>query len=354
MANANKKLMGYIGTYTTGESKGIYKFKLNVSNGKIEDVDLAAHIENPTYLCIDNDNKYLYSVAKSCKRGGVASFLIENSTGKLKFLNSQLSTGKPPCYVSIDNNRKYLFSANYHKGNIETFPIDEDGSLKLRTSVVIHKGSGPHKNQESAHLHYVSPTPDQKNLYAIDLGCDTLSVYNIENGILKENRKALFKFQPGSGPRHLVVHPKLNYIYVITELTSEIVVLKYNEINSEFEFIQKVSTLPENYTESSAGGAIHISYDGKYLYASNRGHDSIAVFEINTCSGKVKPIQYISTYGSFPRDFEIDPTGEFIVAANQNSNNIVLFKRDVENGKLDLIDKNISVPNPVCIKFIYE
>lgn len=350
----NLKFTAYIGTYTTGESKGIYKVTVDSENKKIENTELVAELGNPTYLTISSDNKYLYSVIKKDDMGGVAAYSIDSSTGDLKFINYQLSKGSSPCYVSLDKENKFLFSANYHRGIVEVYPIGENGEVKPPSSVIQHEGSGPNKErQEKAHVHFSALTPDQKYLCAVDLGIDKVAVYNFHNGNLQKNEELSIKFKPGSGPRHMEFHPSGKFAYVITELSSEVAAFEYSgENNRCFKEIEYVSTLPEGYNEENIASAIHISSDGKYLYAGNRGDDSIAVFSIDNLTGRLHFIEHISTEGSFPRDFEISPSENFILAANQNSSNVLVFDVDKNTGKLTKAWNEIAVPNPVCVKFL--
>jgi 6-phosphogluconolactonase len=352
--NNNGKLVAYVGTYTNGESKGIYRLKTN-EEGKIGEVRLAAELENPTYLTISYDNKYLYSVIKIGDLGGVAAFSIDPSTAELKLINYQVSKGSAPCHVSLDSENKYVFSANYHRGIIEVLPIREDGGVCPPSSIIRHEGSGPNKDrQESAHVHYAALNPDEKYLCAVDLGIDKVAVYSFKDGLLIEEKELSTSLRPGCGPRHMVFHPNGIFAYVITELSNEIVILQYSKANNSFKELGLVSTLPKDYVGESFGSAIHISSDGRYLYAGNRGHDSIAVFKIDFSTGMIELVGHTSTVGLFPRDFALAPGERFVLAANQNSSNIVTFEIDKETGGLTKVWNEISVPNPVCIKFLNE
>lgn len=346
------KFIAYVGTYTKGQSKGIYKVTVDKENKRLEEAKLAAELENPTYLTISSDNKYLYSVMKKDDMGGVAAYSINPSTGDLKLINYELSKGSSPCHVNLDKSNKFLFSANYHRGIVEVYPIGENGEVKPPSSVMQHEGSGPNKKrQEKAHVHYSSLTPDQKYLCAIDLGIDKVVVYDFNSGSVEENEKFSIKFKPGSGPRHMEFHPSERFAYVITELSSEVAAFEYSP-EKGFKEIEYVSTLPRDFKEENSASAIHISSDGKYLYAGNRGHDSIAIFSIDSYTGKLELISHMSTEGSFPRDFEISPTEDFILAANQNSSNVLVFDIDKNTGNLTKGWNEIIVPNPVCIKFL--
>ncbi|ERI91786.1 hypothetical protein HMPREF1982_02829 [Clostridiales bacterium oral taxon 876 str. F0540] len=347
----NKIFRAYIGTYTKGESKGIYTFSFNSNTGKIEDISLAAEASNPTYINISKSSKYLYSVIKVNDKGGTAAYSIDNNTGKLNFLNYELEPGSSPCYVSLDSKDNYVFSANYHMGNAEVFPINEEGSIKSYSCKVQHEGSGPNKDrQEKAHAHFAQLTPDDKYLCVVDLGIDKVIIYSFSNGILSKANEIIFK--PGSGPRHMAFHPNGKYAYVLTELSSEVLALQYDSSNGSFEQIGYFNALPEDFNGESIGAAIHISPDGNYLYASNRGHNSIAVFKIDASSGKLSLAEHVSTEGDHPRDFEIDPSGNFLLAANMNTNNIVVFRIDKNTGRLTNTEYSISIPSPVCVKFV--
>lgn len=354
------KIIGYIGTYTQGDSEGIYGFTLDTESGSIENINVAAKLENPTYISIDKNNKYLFSVVKSpdeknLESNGISAYFLNSSTGELKLINYETLEGKSPCHVSIDKNNRYVFSANYHEGTLSIFPIIDAGSVAMPSDIIKHSGSGPNKErQEAPHVHFVSLSPDEKYLFAVDLGTDRIEAYDFdfEKGKLHHNSNLSISLKPGCGPRHLVFHPNGKFIYVITELSSEVVVLEYNPQDFNVKEIEYISTLPNDFNEENTGAAIHISSDGRYLYTSNRGHNSIAVFSVDEETGKLQLISHHSTLGDGPRDFNIDPTGRFLIAANQNTSNIVTYCINSEAGILKHIGESIEIPNPVCVKFI--
>jgi 6-phosphogluconolactonase len=350
MMTEKKHFTGYIGTYTKGDSEGIYSFTLDTNERKIVDVKVAARLDNPTYLTISSNNRYLYSVVKEGGQGGLAAFSI-NENGELTAINSQFSEGSPPCHVSVDTKNNYVFSANYHKGTVESSLLNqEDGSVQPAVSILKHEGSGPDPRQEKAHTHYAGLTPDEKYLAAVELGIDALITYKVkDDGTLEKVN--LLPLKAGSGPRHLAFHPNGKYAYIMTEFSSEVIALNYHPENGHFTEIQYISTLPENFKENNQGSAIHISADGRFVYAGNRGHNSIALFQINQDSGELSFVEHTSTEGDWPRDFEIDPSEKFIVASNQESSNIVLYSRDESTGRLTLLESDIKVPHPVCVKF---
>ncbi|AZU63755.1 lactonase family protein [Neobacillus mesonae] len=343
------KLKGFIGTYTKGDSKGIYSFTLNTQEGKIEDIRVAAELENPTYLAISRDNQYLYSVVKDGENGGLAAFSISPS-GELTEINRQLSLGASPCYVSVDGKNKYVFSANYHKGSVESHLINqENGSVLPAVSTMKHEGRGPDPRQDKPHSHYADLTPDEAYLAVVELGIDALITYKVEEDATLTKVK-LLPLKAGSGPRHLVFHPNGRYAYIMTEFSSEVIGLDYE--NGRFSEKQYISTIPEDFKENNQGSAIHISSDGRFVYAGNRGHNSIAVFSVNQTTGELSFVDRVSSEGDWPRDFELDPSEQFIVGSNQESGNLVLYRRDEESGRLTLLDADISVPYPVCVKFL--
>jgi 6-phosphogluconolactonase len=347
------KFIGYAGTYTKGESEGIYAFTLDTQAGKITDIEVAGELDNPTYLNISKDNRFLYSVAKQGEAGGITGFAVDSQTGKLTAVNSQVLAGSPPCHVSIDSNSKYVFSANYHKGEVVSYLINkESGELSSPVSVIKHEGSGPDPRQEKAHTHFAGVTPDEKHIVAIELGMDQIFTYQIGNGgaLTEVNRVAV---KPGSGPRHVAFHPNQKFAYVMTEFSSEVIAFNYHADNGSFTEIQTVSTIPDDFNENNQGSAIHISSDGRFVYAGNRGHNSIAVFKTDNETGKLEFVEHVATEGDWPRDFCLDPSENFIVASNQNSSNLVLYARNAETGKLTLLQSDVKVPDPVCVKFLH-
>ena len=346
-----KQYRGFIGTYTKEKSEGIYSFVLDKEAGKITDIKVAARLGNPTYLTLSKDQQFLYAVAAGEDEGGIGAYRVDPETAKLTMLNTAMTPGSSPCYVAVNEGRDTVVASYYHRGTVEAHRVHTDGTVQDVASVVQHEGSGPNKErQEKPHVHYSEFTPDGKNVVVVDLGTDHVVTYTVTDGKLKE--VARLSVRPGSGPRHLVFHPNGKYAYVMTELSNEIIVLEYDDKTGRFTELQYHSTLPEDFTEHSQGAAIRISRDGRFVYVSNRGHNSIAVFQIHEPSGHVNLVEHVSTEGNWPRDFNLDPSGEFLICANERSHNLVLYRRDQETGRLTVLQKDVEVPEPVCVLFL--
>ena len=330
----------YFGTYTKKESKGIYKAQFDPETGSLSDLELVAAEPNPTFIAFSEKGN-LYSVGAQDGKGGIASF-----TADFQPLNHVVEEGAPLCYVSVDDKRQLVYGANYHKGQVLVYKIEDDGQLSLIDQDT-HEGKGPHENQASPHVHFADLTPDQY-LITCDLGTDSLHTYEVSN---QGKLTLLHHYQtaPGAGPRHLVFHPHHKIAYLINELNATIDVLFYDGMG-EFEHFQTVSTLPEDYDGQKWASAIKLSADGKFLYASIRAHNSIAVFEV-IADGSLKLIEIVPTDGLNPRDFTLSPDQHYLIAAHQDSPNATVFKRDPETGRLSSLSHDFYVPEAVCTVF---
>lgn len=330
----------YFGTYTKKESKGIYKAQFDPETGALSQLELVAAEPNPTYIAFSEKGN-LYSVGAEEGKGGIASF-----TADFQPLNHVVEEGAPLCYVSVDDKRQLVYGANYHKGQVLVYKIEADGQLSLIDQDT-HEGKGPHENQASPHVHFADLTPDQY-LITCDLGTDSLHTYEVSD---QGKLTLLHHYQtaPGAGPRHLVFHPHHKIAYLINELNATIDVLFYDGMG-EFEHFQTVSTLPEDYDGQKWASAIKLSADGKFLYASNRAHNSIAVFEV-IADGSLKLIEIVPTDGLNPRDFTLSPDQHYIIAAHQDSPNATVFKRDPATGRLSSLSHDFYVPEAVCTVF---
>lgn len=335
----------YFGTYTKKLSEGIYHATLDSVTNSISHPKNIISIGNPTYLRSLNNNMLL-SIATNKNQGGIALYSSYNN--QFTLLDSSLSEGSSPCYLGYDSQRNLVFAAYYHRGTVEAYHIDKNGHLTLTDSIK-QSGAGPREEQKSSHIHYADLTPDNR-LAVIDLGSDTLTTYDISNEG-KLTFKNQLKLPAGFGPRHLVFAPNNNYAYLIGELSSQIATLKYHKSEGRFEIISSISTIPSTlFNKHNGASAIRITSNGKYLYAANRGHDSIVSYQILN-DHTLDLIEYTNTQGSFPRDFALDSTEKFLIVANQNTNNISLFTVNQQNGKLNCIQHDIVLPEGVCVCF---
>lgn len=333
------------GTYTKKSSQGIYRAVLDTEQNKITCPETFIQIQNPTYMS-SSVNDFLYTISKKEDQGGITSYSL--ASGAPIFCDEKLAAGAPPCYVSLDEERQFVFTANFHQGTITVFKTDNQGTLN-ETDKITHQGNGPRPEQEASHIHYTDLTPD-KRLAVCDLGADKLYTYDVTpEGKLK--LVAEFSTASGFAPRHLVFHPNGNYAFLAGELSSQLALLSYDQTTGKFAHLQTLSTIPSTWDKHNGAAAIRVSADGKFVYVSNRGHDSIAVFKFDSEKPQLAFIEYTSTEGEFPRDFMLDPSEKFIIVANQNTDNATLFSRNTENGTLTCLQKNIPVPEGVCVHF---
>ncbi len=340
----------YIGTST----KGIYVADFDSKTGKLGVPALASDAVAPSYLAIHPDGRYLYAV-NEVKNGKLSAFAIEGASGKLTPVNSVSVKSSGPCYVALDKAGHWAITANYSGGSVTVLPIEGGGRLGEATEFIQHKGSGPNRDsQTSPHPHWVGFIPKSNLVLVADLGIDTIAIYNFDSkkGTLTVGNPAFMTIPPGSGPRHAVMHPNGKFFYVITELTSVITEYYFEAEMKRFTAVGTVPTLPEGFKGENTGAEIAIDSKGKYVYASNRGDDSIAVFAVSDPKrGTLKLEQHIPSGGKTPRQFEIDPTGHWLLAGNQGSDNIAIFSIDASSGKLTAAGVVTGVAKPTCIKF---
>jgi 6-phosphogluconolactonase len=346
----------YIGTYTnTNRSKGIHAYRFHPEDGKLTKIGLVAETPDPSFLAISPNGQFLYSVSEleGKPTGGVSAFRIDPQTAKLTLLNTVSSKGSGPCHVLVDKTGKCVLVANYGSGSVAAFPVKEDGSLGEATAFIQHSGSSVDKaRQEGPHAHSVNLPADNHFMLAADLGLDEVLIYKFDaaKGTLTPNDPPFGKVKPGSGPRHFAFHPDGKYAYVISEMASTVTAFHWDGKRGALTEFQSVSTLPADFKGKSTTAEIAIDKKGKFLYGSNRGHDSIAVFSIAR-DGKLTPIEQTLTQGKTPRNFALDPTGGYLFAANQDSNNIVLFRVDSKTGRLSAAGQTMEVGAPVCVTF---
>lgn len=340
------------GTYTRGKSEGLYVYKMNTATGEAVAVS-HAKAANPSFLDLSPDEKFVYAVNEDANdKGSVSVFAFDKNNGTLKYIDKQTSGGDHPCYVAVNKTGKWVAVANYTGGSFSTLPIMANGTLGSPTTVQ-HTGSSVNKErQEKPHVHSTVFSPDDKYLFVSDLGIDKVMIYSFNPGSGKpEPAAAPFAATPaGSGPRHFTFHPNGRLAYLVEEMGGAVSAYKYKE--GKLTLVQHVSTYPAGFTGKKWSADIHVSPDGKFLYATNRTpSNTIAIFSIDTKSGKLKPIGHESTKGEVPRNFTIDPSGNFLLVANQETDNIVIFKRDKKTGLLTDTGKRIEVGNPVCLKW---
>lgn len=336
-------MIGYIGTYTQDKSKGIYRFTLDPEAEELNGGDLIEEFQGPLYLNIQNDK--LYSLTEDGNTAGIATFEIEN--GELQLIEECLPESENGCYLTPSSDGKYMLDAVYDSGKLRLYKMDDRGVVVELLDVYQVEGNGPHKRQNHAHSHFVTETPDGKYFAAVDLGSDKVITFAVEEERLVVVAES--KVAPGSGPRHLVFSDAGDYSYILTELSNEIVVAEYNDGN--FNPVEIYSLLPEDFTEHSQAAAIRKHPNGKYIYASNRGHNSIAVFEIKDNGKSLNRLQIESSNGNWPRDFNITPDGQYLVCAHEKSHNLVLFKIN-EDGTITRLDSEIKVPEGIFVSFI--
>lgn len=336
--------MFYVGTYTNNKSEGIYKYSL-LSNGNIKFIGLAAKSENPSFLTKSLDNKFLLAVNEN-KIGTVESYKIHIDS--LEFVSRASSGGEHPCFVAI-NNERYVVTANYSSGNVGLIKLASNGVLSSLLNLEQHYGKGSNVRQDAPHAHSIWFNPFNNDIISVDLGTNELNFATIDtlNNKFVPKQQSKLKMDLEAGPRHLAFHPKKKWLYVINELSSTVSFVNFE--NDRYSLVSSISTLPQNFTEQNTCADIHISNDGKFLYASNRGHNSIAVFSIQK-DGNLKLIEHEPTRGNGPRNFKLSPNNNFIVVANQYTDNLVSFRRDPQTGKLKFIFE-IEAYTPVCILF---
>ena len=356
---ARQKSRFYVGTYTDHGSKGIYAYRFDSATGASTSLGLAAESANPSFLAIAPSGKFLYAVNEISKfngqpTGAVSAFAIQPKTAKLTLLNQVSSRGAGPAHIALDRSGKYALVSNYDAGSVTVFPLLEDGSLGEATAFVQHKGSSVNKErQEGPHAHAAAFSPDNRFVIVADLGLDQLLVYrfNAAAGTLASDPQ-IVRAVPGAGPRHLVFDAAGRHLYVVNEMQSTVVTYAYDAANGTLSELQIVSALPKGFARASEAAEIEIHSSGKFLFASNRGDDSIAVFAVNAKDGTLTPLEFVSTGGKTPRNFELDPTGAWLLVANQDSDDIVVFRVDPSTGHLTRSGPELHVPSPVCVRFV--
>lgn len=368
MVRARNTLV-FVGTYTEpilfgtgrtlqGKGEGIYVYRLDESSGALEPISTTIGVTNPSYLAFDASQRFLYAVNElknyeGKPTGTVSAFAVDAQTGRLKLLNRQITHGTDPCHVVVDQQRKYVFVANFMSGSVCVLPVRDDGTLGEACDVVQHHGSSiDTRRQSGPHAHSVTLDATDHFAFVPDLGLDKVMIYRFdpECGKLEPNAVPWIEVKLGAGPRHLSFHPGGNFSYLANELDSTIAVLLYDGSSGTFDHLQSVRTLPDAFAGESTCADIHVHRLGSFVYASNRGHDSIVIHQIDPASGSLRYVAHQPTQGATPRSFGIDPTGRFLVAANQDSDSLVTFRIDPLSGMLQPVHV-AKAPTPVCVKF---
>lgn len=356
LANCQKSFL-FIGTYTGSGSKGIYVYTFDASSGKAVWVSNTENVVNPSYLAIAPGGSLLYACNETitANEGGISAFRFDHEKGTLTFINKQSSGGDNPAYVSVHKSGKWVIAGNYSGGSLSAFPVNADGSIQPYSQLMQHSGKSVNKDrQEAPHVHSTVFSPKGNHLFVPDLGLDKVMIYkfNASNQKpLQPSSPAFVNTDPGSGPRHFIFHPNKRWAYLIEEMAGTVVT--YNYKKGKLNAMQQIATHADTAKGDFGSADIHISPDGKFLYTSNRGNENnITIFSIDRATGMLSFKGYQSTMGIQPRNFTIDPSGKYLLAANQKTGNIVIFKRDITTGLLQYTGEQINIPEPVCLKMI--
>lgn len=359
-SSPKNEFLVYVGTYTGHGSDGIYAYRFNPDKGALTPIGLVAKTDNPSFIAIDSAGRFLYAVNEldsfqNKAAGAISVFEINKESGKLKLLQQISSLGAAPAHLSVDKSGRFLLIANYNGGNAAVFPIGSNGQLGEHTALIQDSGSSVNPDRQTApHAHFIQVTNDNNFVLTADLGIDKILINRFDaiTGTLTPADSGFAKLEPGSGPRHIAFGPSGKFVYVLNELKSTITVFAFDAETGKMQTKQTLSSLPEDFNGNNSAAEIAVDAKGKYLYASNRGDNSIGQFSIDPNDGSLLPVDWISSGGKAPRHFEIDPTGQWLFAANQDSGNIALFRISQDNGRLNLISDTTKLVAPVCIRFL--
>ncbi len=350
----------FFGSYASEKGQGIYVSRLDGASGKLGPPELAAETSNPSFLAIHPDRKTLYAVGEvgefnGKKSGAVRAFRLDPKSGKLELLNEAPSGGGGPCHLSVDRTGKNLLVANYGGGSVSVVRILGDGRLGETTAFIQHEGSGTVPGRQAGpHAHSINLSPDNRFAMVADLGLDKIFVYRFdaEKGTLSANEPPYVQVAPGSGPRHFAFHPNGKHAYVINEIKSTVTAFSFDAENGRLQEIQTLSTMPADYSGRNSTAEVQVHPSGKFVYGSNRGLDSIAIFSVDQAKGILTPAGNTPTQGKTPRNFGIDPEGKLLIAAHQNSDSVVVFRIDPASGALAPTGQTLQMHSPVCVKFL--
>ena len=343
----------FFGTQRSGTNAGFSLAHFDTDTGVLTKPELLLQASAPAFFTIHPDERHLYT-CNALSPGAVSAYAVEPHTGRLSFLNRVLTGGDGPCYVSLDQTARFALAANYTGGNVAVFALRPDGSLGERTAFVQHTGSSVNpQRQTHAYAHSIITDPSNRFVLVTDLGVDKIFVYrfNAQDGLLTPNDPPCAQVAPGSGPRHVKFHPQGRWVYVVNEMASTVTAFAWNATHGALVEVQTVSALPADFKGANTGAEVEVHPNGKFLYASNRGHDSLAVFAIDQKTGKLTLVEHVPSGGKTPRFFNFDPTGKWILCSNHGSDNTVVFRVDENTGKLTQTGQPISVPYPFCQQF---
>ncbi|MFN8513215.1 MAG: lactonase family protein [Chloroflexia bacterium] len=355
----------YIGTYTkalshtAGKAEGIYRCRFDPASGALTVEGAVAGVDNPSFLALDPQKRYLYAVEETDDyegraSGAVSAFAVDPDTGDLTWLNRQATGGTAPCHVSVDPTGRWVLVANYGSGSISVYPIEEGGRLGAASAFVQHEGGSVNpQRQQGPHAHMIVTDPGNRRVLVNDLGLDKVLLYQLdaERGTLTPNDPPWGEIEPGGGPRHLAFHPGKDIVYVLHEIGSAVTTFAYDPDSGALTALQTLPSLPADFAGNNSTADIHVAASGRFVYGSNRGHDSIAIFAVDDVSGTLTALGHVSTGGQTPRNFSFDPSGNYVLAANQRTDNIVSFRVDQGSGGLTPTGHDVQVPTPVCILF---
>jgi 6-phosphogluconolactonase len=352
-----EKYIAYVGTYTTKtDSKGIYVFEFDPATGKMTAPQIAAETPDPSFVVVSADGKFVYAVNEAGKNSSVSAFARDAKTEKLTLLNRLPALGEDPCFISLDKTGKYVLVANYTSGNVVVFPVLANGKLGEHTALVTDAGAlGPNKErQEGPHAHWIGTSADNRYVFVVDLGLDEVLTYRFdaEKGTLTPGNPANIKIEGGTGPRHITFSADKKFAYTVDELNSTVTAYSFDAGKGAFSVLQTISTVPEGTTGRNETAEITIHPSGKFLYASNRGHDTIAAFRIDAANGKLTTAGEFPIEGKEPRNFMIDPTGGYVLVGDQLSDKIVVLRIDSATAALTSTGQSVAVPAPVDIVFV--
>ncbi len=358
MQDNSNEMIVYIGTWThlDANSEGIYIYRLDLSSGALEFAGLVPESDDPSYLAVDPKHRFIYVVHEVRKpHGTVSAFSIHPETGALTHLSERSTQSGGPCYLSMDKTGKLVLVSNYHGGSVTVLPVEQDGQLGEATDHVQHHGSSVNPGRQGEpHPHSILVDPSNRFAFVPDLGIDKVMIYQLDlpSGTLQPNDPPWVEVKPGAGPRHLIFHPEGRYAFLANELDSTVSSFNYSESTGSLQEVSTLPTLPDGFEGANYPSDIHVVPSGAFVYASNRGHDSIAIFAVDQKTGELTPVGHESTQGRTPRGFAIDPTGTFLLAANQDTNTVITLKIDPETGELEPTGHVAEVPGPVCMKMI--